>query len=88
MINQTDKINNKEKFKDGKAQSFLSKKAIEYDIWIIAGTIPIECKDRLKVRAASIVFNNKGEKIFTNQTQIHFDLKAKFNPNIFLLNDK
>ncbi|MCB9248902.1 MAG: ATP-binding protein [Ignavibacteriales bacterium] len=26
------------------------------------------------------IFNNKGEKIFTNQTQIHFDLEAKFNP--------
>ncbi len=55
-----DKVLVKEKFGDGKIQNFLSEQAKANNIWIVGGTIPIECNDINKVRAASLVFDEKG----------------------------
>src|SRR3990167_11223521 len=41
--NATDKVDVGEKYKDGKIQSFLSRCAKKYNIWIVGGTIPIQC---------------------------------------------
>jgi deaminated glutathione amidase len=56
----TDKVNAREIFGKGKIQDFLSQEAKSNKVWIVAGTIPIECDDQTKVRAASLVFNDKG----------------------------
>lgn len=56
----TDKVQVREVFGKGKIQDFLSQQAREHKIWIVGGTIPIECDDETKVRSASIVFNDKG----------------------------
>ncbi len=55
-----DKVRIKEKSGTGKIQDFLAALAIKYNIWIVAGTIPIACDIPNKVRAACIVFDNKG----------------------------
>lgn len=57
---EKDKVSIKEKFGDGKIQHFLSQQAKENQIWIVGGTIPIACDDPNKVRAASLVFDDKG----------------------------
>ena len=62
-LKPTDKIAVKEKFGQGKIQSFLAEHAKKNNVWIVGGTIPIECKDENRVRAASLVFDNKGEFI-------------------------
>ncbi len=55
-----DKVIEKERFGDGKIQRFLSEQAKTNKIWIIGGTIPVQCNHQNKVRAACLVFNSDG----------------------------
>ncbi len=55
-----DKVGEKEPFGEGKIQSFLSDQAKKHKIWIVGGTIPLAAKNKEKVRAASLVFDDKG----------------------------
>ena len=70
----TDKVYVREVFGSGKIQDFLSQQAQEHKIWIVGGTIPIACEATHKVRAASIVFNDKGHAV-ARYDKIHlFDI--------------
>ncbi len=62
-INAIDKLLNKETFKSGTIQSFISIQAKVHKLWIVGGTLPLECSNPCKVRAASLVFNPKGELV-------------------------
>ena len=74
-----DKVLVKETFGDGKIQNFLSEQGKINNIWIVGGTIPIECNDINKVRAASLVFNNKGNCV-ARYDKIHlFDVTISEN---------
>ncbi len=59
----TDIMDVKEQYGSGKIQTFLSKLAAQCNIWIVGGTMPISCKDSHKVRAACIVYDNKGNQV-------------------------
>lgn len=59
----TDKMLVREPFGHGKIQSFLSEQAKKNDLWIVGGTIPIDCNNEKKVRAASLVLDNQGNLI-------------------------
>lgn len=54
------KLSVKEPFGHGKIQSFLSAQAKINRVWIIGGTIPIECDDEAKIRASCLVYNEEG----------------------------
>ena len=70
----TDKITEKEPLGKGKIQAFLSDQAKKNRTWIVGGTIPIECEDKKKIRAASLVFDDKGN-IVARYDKIHlFDV--------------
>ena len=45
---------------EGPLQSFLSQIAKRYNIWLVGGTVPLKAKSEDKVRAACLVFDNKG----------------------------
>ena len=62
-IKDTDKVKVREKEGHGPIQSFLSKIAKRNDIWIIGGSIPLECSDPKKVRNACLVYDNKGKQV-------------------------
>jgi len=47
----------------GPLQSFLATTAARYKIWIIGGTIPLRARNPGRVRAACMVFNDRGEKV-------------------------
>ncbi|WP_133512150.1 carbon-nitrogen hydrolase family protein [Candidatus Thiosymbion oneisti] len=48
---------------DGRLQSFLSEAAARYGVWIVGGTIPLVADDAGRARAASLVFNGRGERV-------------------------
>src|SRR3990167_5594056 len=50
----------KEKFGTGTIQSFLSKQATKYKIWIVGGTIPIADEHSEKINAACIIYDDQG----------------------------
>lgn len=58
-INETDKLKIAEQFGSGVIQDKISQLAKNYDIWVVAGTIPIQGLQN-HVRASCLVFDNKG----------------------------
>lgn len=69
----SEKINLKETAGAGKIQDYLSNLAIQQNIWIVAGTIPIACQNQNKIRAACIVFNNHGKQVARYDKRHLFD---------------
>ncbi|MEW8013924.1 MAG: carbon-nitrogen hydrolase family protein [Candidatus Sedimenticola endophacoides] len=47
----------------GPLQEYLSQLAKRFGIWLVGGTIPLEAWDNSKVRAACLVFNDRGEQV-------------------------
>jgi len=77
--NATDKVKAKEDMGIGQIQSFISEQASRYNVWIVAGTIPITSSIPHKVRAACIVYNDKGETV-ARYDKIHlFDVEISEN---------
>jgi len=74
-LDQMDKVNCKEKLGSGIIQDFLRNQAIENNIWIVGGTIPIEVPEaQEKVHAACLLYDNYG-KVVARYDKIHlFDV--------------
>ncbi|MEN8166921.1 MAG: carbon-nitrogen hydrolase family protein [Pseudomonadota bacterium] len=65
----------KEREGDGPLQGFLSQMASRLGVWLVGGTIPMEASDGAKVRAACLVFNDRGEQV-SRYDKIHlFDVQ-------------
>ena len=59
-LSETDKLDIAETEGQGPIQEFLSKTAERYKVWLVGGTLPIRCAHPGKVRAACLVFDDKG----------------------------
>ena len=57
---ETDKVEARETPGSGAIQTFLSEQSARHGIWLVGGTIPLETEDDNKVRAACLVFDDKG----------------------------
>ena len=73
---ESDKVQIREKFKNGPIQSFLSDQARKHKVWIVAGTVPLECDDPNKIRAACILYNAQGEVV------VRYDKMHLFNVDL------
>ncbi|MEZ0233217.1 MAG: carbon-nitrogen hydrolase family protein [Methylophilaceae bacterium] len=62
-LKETDKVAAREKEGNGPIQRFLSKTAKKHQVWIIGGSIPLECDSPKKVRNATLVFDDKGKQV-------------------------
>jgi len=74
-----DKLTIKETFQNGEIQSFLSQQAKKFGIWIVGGTIPISSNNPNKIRAASLVLDEKGDIVARYDKINLFD--AKISPD-------
>ncbi len=59
---------------EGPLQDFLGQTAARYGIWLIGGTIPMYADDASKVRAACLVFNDKGSRVARYDKMHLFDV--------------
>ena len=58
----------------GPIQNFLSEQAKKNKVWLIAGTIPLKSSNEDKIYAASLVYNDNGERV-SRYDKIHlFDV--------------
>ena len=48
---------------EGPLQAFLARLAKQLGVWLVGGTIPMVARDANKVRAASLVFDARGERV-------------------------
>lgn len=73
-----DKFRISEAYGQGPIQEKISQLAKRFNLWVIAGTIPIKTLGR-RVRSSSIVFDNKGQQV-TRYDKIHlFDVRVSEN---------
>ena len=74
-IAETDKIRLAERQGEGRIQQFLATQASQLGIWIVGGTIPLQCPVRDKVFAATLVYDDSGRQV-ARYDKIHlFDVK-------------
>lgn len=77
-MKETDKVDIREEEGNLHApiQHFLSQQAAHYGIWLVGGTIPIASTHPQKIRAACLVYDNKGKQV-TRYDKIHlFDVNT------------
>jgi len=60
---------------EGPIQEFLAQSARTHGVWLVGGTIPLQTRDGTRVRAACLVYNDRGERV-ARYDKIHlFDVK-------------
>lgn len=62
-LKDTDKVKVREKEGSGQIQRFLSKMAKTNQIWLIGGSIPLECDSPKKVRNTCLVYDPAGKQV-------------------------
>jgi nitrilase len=60
---ETDKLKVREKDGSGPIQEFLAGAARKHRVWLVGGSMPIECDDPARVRAACLVFDDGGRRV-------------------------
>ena len=70
----SDKLQQAESLDAGPIQKFIEALAIEHDCWVCAGTIPLQTSNASKVYAASSIYSNRGERLYTYYKQCLFDV--------------
>ena len=60
---ETDKLKVRERDGAGPIQDFLAETAQRNRIWLIGGTVPLECGDAARVRNASLVYDAAGRRV-------------------------
>lgn len=82
-LHELDKLNIKEMDGNGPIQTFLAATAKQHAVWIIAGTMPMAGDDANKVRAACLVYNDKGERV-ARYDKIHlFDVSVPGTEEVY-----
>ena len=59
-IEEEDKVAIREEFGKGPIQKFLAEQSKLHNIWIVGGTVPLECPNPKKILAACLVYDNHG----------------------------
>jgi predicted amidohydrolase len=60
---EMDKVNVREPDGNGMIQDFLARTARENQVWLVAGTVPMQARHDRKVRAACLIYNALGERV-------------------------
>lgn len=63
-----------EKDNDGPIQHFLSQISQKLGIWLVGGTIPITTESEQKLRAACLLYNDKGQRVVRYDKMHLFDV--------------
>lgn len=82
-LSDKDAVAAAEPFGQGLMQDFISRKAKEYGVWIVAGTIPLLTDNTEKYSASSLLYNDQGEQV-ARYDKIHlFDVKVAEEDKIY-----
>ncbi len=60
-VKEEDKVEVREPPGSGAIQNFLAGQARHHNIWLVGGTVPLECEDPNKIFAACMVYDNRGQ---------------------------
>jgi nitrilase len=80
-MHENDKVKIRENDGAGTVQNFLSEQAAKHKIWLIGGTIPLSCGDEKHVRAACLVYDDKGQRVSrydkVHLFDVHIDISSE-----------
>ena len=62
-MNEMDKVDIQEQAGEGPIQTFLSEQADKHRVWLVGGTIPLASSEKQRIRAASLLFDDKGQQV-------------------------
>lgn len=62
-LDEADKVEIREQDGSGQIQDFLAQQAEKHGLWIVGGTVPLEANDANKIRAACLVYDDKGQRV-------------------------
>lgn len=62
-MQEHDKVRLAEPEGNGPIQQFLADQSARHGVWLVGGTIPLQAQDRNKVRAACVVYDDKGQRV-------------------------
>ncbi len=62
-MHEMDKVKVRETDGKGQIQDFLARTSARYGIWLVGGTVPLAADDANKVRAACLLFDDKGQRV-------------------------
>jgi len=62
-MSEADKVTIRERAGEGRIQSYLSDQARRHGVWIVGGTIPLECDHPDKIFAACLLFDPRGQQV-------------------------
>ena len=60
---ETDKVKARERDGSGPIQDFLAGAASRSRVWLVGGTLPLECGDPARVRSACLVYDDAGKRV-------------------------
>lgn len=82
-MQEEDKVKVRETYGQGLIQDFLAEQARQHGIWIVGGTVPLTAKDSQHIRAACLLFDDKGE-IKARYDKVHlFDVNMPESQEIY-----
>ncbi|NIP73850.1 MAG: carbon-nitrogen hydrolase family protein [Gammaproteobacteria bacterium] len=62
-MRESDKVEARERPGSGPIQDFLAQQSSRFGIWLVGGTIPLESSDENKIRAACLLYDDRGEQV-------------------------
>ncbi|HVK56326.1 MAG TPA: carbon-nitrogen hydrolase family protein [Burkholderiales bacterium] len=68
--NDQDKVAAREKFGSGPIQDFLSRTAKEFKVWLVGGSVPLDCGRKDRIRNSCLVYDDAG-KLAARYDKIH-----------------
>jgi predicted amidohydrolase len=74
-ISEQDKVAVRETDGQGRIQDFLTSQSARHGVWLVGGTVPLECPDPHKVYAACMLFNDQGVRVARYDKMHLFDVK-------------
>lgn len=76
-MKEQDKVRAREPEGKGPIQKFLAEQAKKHGIWLVGGTIPLEAEDENKIRAACLLYDDKGQQV-ARYDKVHlFDVRIE-----------
>lgn len=62
-MSEQDKVAVRERDGEGPIQSFLAQAAVRHGVWLVGGTVPMVAQDPGKVRAACLLYDDRGNRV-------------------------
>ncbi len=74
-ISEQDKVAVREADGQGRIQDFLAAQCARHGVWMVGGTVPLECPDPNKVYAACMLYDDQGARVARYDKMHLFDVK-------------